>query len=771
MVKSLLKLSLLPSALAAIFTIVPVLSHDIRHYPVLPANIKREQQEWQEKTPKQVRETSSRSTSFGESLTGAVETVMPPAPAQFLDNQRLRVFAAEDVSDDVRTQVVDDINDAYNLWMGAPYYGKNQAKAIYLMIYGSDESAARKIEGEYCDHLSAVGFPSAEYCDPDQNSMWREYIEYGGAGLNSNGPIEGSTKLSMGVKNWDWDFRAIKNMAYHEIVHVYQSTNIFIDTQIALDDPYGDAARQFGRKFGDNLEGYDRDTPWASEGQADFLSWLYSHDRDYFKSSMKCALECDPYSSLPRKEWYLDLGGDLWNIAFEDPNEQVDLAYRIGAWFAAYLVSIHGEESIYRLWESADTQGFADSFEDIFGQDYKTYIQEFDVWLQQPNADLYKILDPIYENKMKSIVATDTTSNTFRMTLEEPVDAEIHTGVGNLRGWAVGDAGINKIEMWIDGVYAFDVPYGGVRGDVGGAFPDITGSNESGFSMAYSYSSLSSGDHSAKAIAYDTLGNSKESVSTDFSVVKLAEDFIGDPDAVNLDGASCSLERDEIKLVDALITDEPVDLLLKWRTAEQGFEIIEVRGGGSAVAMLRSRQALPVSAKSANAETSGSVFRAVLEEPVQNETHSGVGNLRGWAVASDGVEKIEIFIDGEYQFDAPYGGARQDVAGAFPDVSGSKESGFSLAFNYNDLSAGQHVIEAVAHSNQGGKERSSSTFNVVKFSESFINSSQTVDLNDASCVTDSTEIRISNAVVAGDTYDVVLDWRVAEQGFEIVEIR
>ena len=170
------------------------------------------------------------------------------------------------------------------------------------------------------------------------------------------------------------------------------------------------------------------------------------------------------------------------------------------------------------------------------------------------------------------------------------------------------------------------MPYGGVRGDVGGAFPDIAGSNESGFSMAYSYSSLSSGDHSAKAIAYDTLGNSKESVSTDFSVVKLAEDFIGDPDAVKLDAASCSLERDEITLVDALITDEPVDLLLKWRTAEQGFEIIEVRGGGSAVAMLRSRHALPVSAKPATAETSDSVFRAVLEEPVQDEIHSGVGN-------------------------------------------------------------------------------------------------------------------------------------------------
>ena len=452
------------------------------------------------------------------------------------------------------------------------------------------------------------------------------------------------------------------------------------------------------------------------------------------------------------------------------------------------LMGEQSESESERHWElysdahqldlAEQAMGYEATMNMVAQTDYIIGVYPFQYWPEDfPLNSGYDVRGKPAENVLSGWYAKANAQNpggspsAFHLSLEEPVDAEIHTGVGNLRGWAVGDAGIDKIEMWIDGVYAFDVPYGGVRRDVGGAFPDITGSDESGFSMAYSYSSLSSGVHSATAVAYDSLGNAKQSVSTEFSVVKLAEDFIGDPNAVNLNGASCSLERDEITLVDALISDEPVDLLLKWRTAEQGFEIIEVRGGGSAVAVLMSRQALPVFTESANTETSGSVFRAVLEEPVQNETHSGVGNLRGWAIASDGVEKIEIFIDGEYQFDAPYGGARQDVAGAFPDVSGSKESGFSLAFNYNNLSAGQHDIEAVAHSNQGVKERSSSTFNVVKFSESFINSSQSVDLNGADCVTGGTRITISDAVVAGDTYDMVLDWRVAEQGFEIVEIR
>ena len=64
-----------------------------------------------------------------------------------------------------------------------------------------------------------------------------------------------------------------------------------------------------------------------------------------------------------------------------------------------------------------------------------------------------------------------------------------------------------------------------------------------------------------------------------------------------------------------------------------------------------------------------STLRVVLEEPVAGETHGGVGNLRGWAVASEGIEKIEIWIDGAYAFDAPYGGARGDVRAALEAMS------------------------------------------------------------------------------------------------------
>ncbi len=164
----------------------------------------------------------------------------------------------------------------------------------------------------------------------------------------------------------------------------------------------------------------------------------------------------------------------------------------------------------------------------------------------------------------------------FRVALEEPLQGEVHTGVGNLRGWAVASEGITKVEILIDGVLAFEAPYGGSRGDVGGAFPDVAGSSESGFSLAYNYSGLAAGPHNVTAVAYNAQGETQES-SASFEVVRFASPFIADPDAVNLNGASCTVSSDEISIVDARVDGSLLDLMLKWRRAEQGFEIIEIR--------------------------------------------------------------------------------------------------------------------------------------------------------------------------------------------------
>ena len=171
---------------------------------------------------------------------------------------------------------------------------------------------------------------------------------------------------------------------------------------------------------------------------------------------------------------------------------------------------------------------------------------------------------------------TPAPPTVFRVALEEPVQGQTHTGVGNLRGWALASAGIERVDIAIDGVFEFSAPYGGVRLDVGGAFPDIADSDASGFSLAYNYSDLPAGTHTISATAFSVSGETKTS-SASFTVVRFPQSFMGGQDVVSLDGASCSMSADEISIVDAIVDDAIYDLRLKWRTAEQGFEIIEIR--------------------------------------------------------------------------------------------------------------------------------------------------------------------------------------------------
>jgi len=166
--------------------------------------------------------------------------------------------------------------------------------------------------------------------------------------------------------------------------------------------------------------------------------------------------------------------------------------------------------------------------------------------------------------------------DTFRLALEEPLNGETHMGIGNLRGWSVASSGITKVEVLVDGAYVYDAPYGGQRGDVGGAFSEIQNSDKSGFSLAYNYSALTAGEHTITVVAHSELGNTLEKSST-FSVVKFAKNFISDPNAVNLNSATCSLAGDAIKLFDAYVDEIVYDVTLKWRKPEQGFEIIEIQ--------------------------------------------------------------------------------------------------------------------------------------------------------------------------------------------------
>ena len=163
--------------------------------------------------------------------------------------------------------------------------------------------------------------------------------------------------------------------------------------------------------------------------------------------------------------------------------------------------------------------------------------------------------------------------------------------------------------------------------------------------------------------------------------------------------------------------------------------------------------------------------RVNLEEPRDAALYSGISNLRGWAVAESGIAAIEIDIDGTYAFNVPMGGARGDVANAYPDYPDSDLSGFSMAFNYKGLESGEHVVTARAISNDGNIATRDATINVARFVSSYISDVEQVDTGTVSeVITDGQSIALKDIAVEGQKWDITLSFDTATQGFALTEI-
>ena len=144
--------------------------------------------------------------------------------------------------------------------------------------------------------------------------------------------------------------------------------------------------------------------------------------------------------------------------------------------------------------------------------------------------------------------------------------------------------------------------------------------------------------------------------------------------------------------------------------------------------------------------------------------------IRGWAISEESVEQVEVFIDGEYAFDVPYGDPRADVGKAFPDISGSSTSGFSVPFRYSTLSAGQHTVSVVVTDKFGAQVERSSIFEVVRFEKSFISEEDSPYVNWSRAESFGDSVRVYGVLVGDVFYDIVLRWEPRSQTYEMVQI-
>lgn len=169
-------------------------------------------------------------------------------------------------------------------------------------------------------------------------------------------------------------------------------------------------------------------------------------------------------------------------------------------------------------------------------------------------------------------------------------------------------------------------------------------------------------------------------------------------------------------------------------------------------------------------DTLSEPFKGRLNEPVNNGVHSGVGMIRGWALSGERIERVEVYVDGEYAFDIPYGDPRADIGNKYPDNDMAATSGFSVPFRYSALSAGNHTVSVVVTDQFGDQMERSATFEVVRFDKSYIGKADTPDLNWSFASGFSDQIVVHGVGVGEESYSIILQWQTRTQKFEIISI-
>jgi hypothetical protein len=153
---------------------------------------------------------------------------------------------------------------------------------------------------------------------------------------------------------------------------------------------------------------------------------------------------------------------------------------------------------------------------------------------------------------------------------------------------------------------------------------------------------------------------------------------------------------------------------------------------------------------------------ALLENPQNGKTVSGITTVHGWVIDGKGITNVELFVDGEFWGNIPYGGSRKDVKSVYPDYPNSDNSGFGVIFNYSLLSSGVHTISVKVHNQDGNVLPLDSTVTVKRFHGEFVD-----NLNPGTWT-------LPNIAVTGGgitkNYDIHIQWFTESQSFGVTDV-
>ena len=162
----------------------------------------------------------------------------------------------------------------------------------------------------------------------------------------------------------------------------------------------------------------------------------------------------------------------------------------------------------------------------------------------------------------------------IRVTIETPTQDSTNANISGIRGWTLHPTErVSFVEIYVDDIFAFEVPVGGQRVDVQNAFPNVPDAKYSGFGQTVNFKNWADGRHRVVVMAYTEDGDYNWA-ERDFCVNGFVKEFIRDPDEVALtDVRRIHVWKDRLILEGIRVEGQDWNVEMTWDTATQSFEI------------------------------------------------------------------------------------------------------------------------------------------------------------------------------------------------------
>ncbi|MDV8934306.1 MAG: N-acetylmuramoyl-L-alanine amidase, partial [Carnobacterium sp.] len=318
-------------------------------------------------------------------------------------------------------------------------------------------------------------------------------------------------------------------------------------------------------------------------------------------------------------------------------------------------------------------------------------------------------------------------------SIDSPQRNETISGIYKIRGWAIASEKISTVKVAVDGKEMGIATYGLQRDDVYHAYPSFNQKN-GGYEYQLDTSRLTGGDHKLEVIT-TTVSGKTATYRIDMKISIL--DYRSQLDTPKNGGYISKnqlikgwvLNKSEVKSISASITDTFVgnattklsrpdvgNAYPEYNNANSGFEL-KLANANLKVGLNTLKLKITFMDGSEKIISTTATYSENLlpitgsiDEPSANQANNSNDMLvRGWFLAEEGIDQVDVYVDNVYQGKANYGQLRTDVANAYPQYKNSN-SGYSLSVSTRGLTAGKHTVKVIATSNVSGTKTYEQTF-------------------------------------------------------------